>query len=286
MDFGDFTITKREVIFSVVILAVMLTFGFIIHGTIDNALMEKHQEYNMALRIDDNTDMFTYGMSTNVGNAYVYGVLDTVDPVSFEEIEGEYSYIKKVKEKYTKHTRTVTETYTDADGKTKTRTKTETYWTWDTVQTWTDHSTKITFLGVEFDYGTIDMPGSGYITTIKESSKIRYQYYGAPTTCTGTLYADLRDNTINNVRMYHYATIEEAHKYMTSKGELIAFWIFWIPLTGGAMFAFVFVDNHWLEDRRKSRYDRKMDYNRGLSRTVHAVQKPRKNSQYRRDNSW
>ena len=37
MYFGDFSITKREIIFSIVILAVMLTLGFIIHGAIDES---------------------------------------------------------------------------------------------------------------------------------------------------------------------------------------------------------------------------------------------------------
>lgn len=253
MNFGDFTITKREVIFSIVILAVMLTLGLMIHGSIDNAMMAKHQEYNMALRIDNNADMFTYGMSTNVGNAYVYGVMDTVDPVSFEEIEGEYSSITKVKEKYTMHTRTVTKTRT-VNGKTQTYTTTETYWTWDRVGSWSDHSSKITFLGVEFDYGIFSMPSEYHLDTIKESSHIRYKYYGAPTTAEGTLYADLRDNTINNTRMYYHTSIEEAHALMTSKAGLVIFWIVWVILSGGAVFCFVYIDNHWLEDKRSYRY--------------------------------
>lgn len=285
MDFGNFSITKREIIFSVVILAVMLVFGFLIHGAIDDSLMLKHQEYNTALRIDGDADMFSYAMQTNIGNSYVHGTITTVDPVPCFEVGGEYSSVKKVKEKYTRHTRTVTETYV-VNGKTKTRTRTEVYWTWDHVKTWSDSSSTIEFLEEQFPYGTISLPGESYIDTIKESSHIRYKYYGAPTTCDATIYADLRDNTISDVRTYHNTSIEDAHKFMTSKGELIIFWVLWIPLTGGAVFAFVYIDNHWLEDRRKSHYDRKMDYNRRLSRTVHAVQKPRKNSQHRRDNSW
>ena len=253
MNFGDFTITKREVIFSIVILAVMLTLGLMIHGGIDNAMMARHQEYNMALRIDNNADMFKYGMSTNVGNAYVYGVMNTVDPVSFEEIEGEYSSITKVKERYTKHTRTVTKTRT-VNGKTQTYTTTETYWSWDRVDSWSDHASKVTFLDVEFNYGVFSMPSEQHLDTIKESSHIRYKYYGAPITAEGTLYADLRDNTINNTRMYYYTSIEEAHRLMTNKAGLVIFWIVWVILSGGAVFCFVYIDNHWLEDRRRYRY--------------------------------
>lgn len=264
MDFGDFTITKREIIFSIVIIAIMLTLGFIIHGSIDNAMMLKHQEYNTALRIENDADMFNYGMSTNVGNAYAHGTVSAVDTVSYPEVKGEYSYIKRVKEKYTQHTRIVTETYTDSKGNVKTRTRTETYWTWDHVKTWSEHSKKITFLGAEFDYGKIDLPGASHIDTQYETSHIRYVYSGAPTKADVVIYADLRNNTIDDVQQYFNVTIEEAHKRMTSKGSLVVFWIFWVLLSGGAVFGFVYIDNHWLEDRRNSRYEYICD--RGYSR--------------------
>ena len=247
MDFGNFSITKREIIFSVVILAVMLVFGFLIHGAIDDALMLKHQEYNTALRIDGDADMFSYAMQTNIGNSYVHGTITTVDPVPCFEVGGEYSYVEKIKERYTRHTRTVTETYV-VNGKTKTRTRTEVYWTWDRVDSWFKHCDKITFLTVEFDYGAVPFPSSDYITTIQESSKIRYKYYGAPTECMGTIYTDLRNNTINNSRFFTYTTIDEALEIMTSRGELVIFWVFWVALTGFAVYGFIYMDNYWLED--------------------------------------
>lgn len=249
MDFGDFSITKREIIFSIVIIAIMLTLGFLIHGAIDNKIMLKNQEYNTALRIENDADMFNYAMSTNIGNSYVHGTVNTVDPVPCYEKGGEYSYVKKVKEKYTRHTRTVTETYV-VNGKTKTRTRTEVYWTWDHVKTWENHSSKIEFLGAEFSYGTISLPGDYYIDTVKESSHIRYKYYGAPTSNEVTIYANLANNTITDVRTFSNTSIEDAHKLMTSKGGLVFFWVVWVLLTGGAVYAFVYIDNHWLEDRK------------------------------------
>ena len=86
----------------------MLVFGIMISGNISESVMEKNQEYNTALQINDDKDLFEYGMRTNVGNAFVYGDLKALDTVSYDEIPGEYSYIKKIKEKYTMHTRTVT----------------------------------------------------------------------------------------------------------------------------------------------------------------------------------
>lgn len=244
---SDITITKREVLVSIAIVCIMLLLGFVIAGNISTSLMEKHQEYNTALQVNEDKDLFEYGMRTSVGNAFVYGELKAVDPVGYEGVDGDYSYIKKVKERYTQHTRVVTYTVT-VNGKPQTRTRIETYWTWDAIGHWEKKSTKLSFLDVEFNYGTIDFPSDSHITTIKESSKIRYVYYGAPAKCTGTIYAQLKDNTIHNAQMYHNSTIEETLDSLTSSWQLVVFWVFWVLLIIGALVGFYCIDNWWLED--------------------------------------
>lgn len=239
-------ITKREVLFSIVIICVMLLFGILISDKINDSLMDKYQEYNTALKIESDSDLFQYGMKTNVGNAFVYGDLKTVDTVTYPEISGEYSYVEKVKERYTRHTRTVTKTRT-VNGKSQTYTTTEVYWTWDEIDSWEQHSQKITFLGVEFDYGTIKFPSSSHIDTIKESSTIRYVYYGAPAKATGTLYAQLNNNTINNTIFYNDQTVDETIDALESNFELILFWVIWIVLICGCVVGFYYIDNKWLE---------------------------------------
>ena len=248
----SYHITKREILFSIVIISLMLLIGFIIHVNINDNLMIQYQEYNTALKIENDTNMFTYGMRTNVGNAFVYGELKAVDPVTYHEIEGSYSYVEKVKEKYTKHYRTVTKTRTNANGKTETYTEREEYWTWDAVDRWSKSSTKITFLDVEFDYGTIDFPCSNYIDTQNESFYIRYVYYGSPAECVGTLYTVLNNNTINEPKFYNNYNIEETIENLESGWQLILFWFFWILLTGGCVIAFCYLDNKWLEDKYKN----------------------------------
>ena len=243
-------ITKREVLFSIVIICVMLVIGIVISGNINDAVMEKQQEYITALQIDNDKDLFKYGMRTNVGNAFVYGELKAVDTVTFDEISGEYSYVEKVKEKYTRHTRTVR--YTDSNGKTKTRT--EVYWTWDYVDSWSKHSEKIKFLDVEFDYGTIDFPYGGHIDTQDGGYHIRYVYYGNPTYSVGTIYTKLADNTIAESNMYHNSTIEETLERFMKNGSVAVFWIVWILLTGGLVFGFYYIDNKWLEDNNYRKY--------------------------------
>ncbi|WP_024295011.1 hypothetical protein [Lacrimispora indolis] len=241
-DFGDFEITLREVIASVTIVAVMFLIGFVIAGKIEAYQMDKNAEYNKAVHITD-TEMFRYGMDTSLGNAFVYGNLQAVDPVTYPEIGGEYLYVEKVKERYTRHTRTVHH----SNGKTS-WTTTETYWTWDKVGSENIHSNNIRFLEIEFPYGKVVIPHSEYMETIKESNKIRYKYYGCPKEHTGSIYTFLKDGTIaDNTEFFKNMNIEEALNQKTSGIGLWLFWIFWIALTGVVMFGFYYLDNGWLE---------------------------------------
>ena len=242
--YRDFRVTKREVLFSVVIICIMMLIGLVIHGNINDNLMMKYQEYNTALQIEDDADMFTYGMRTNIGNAFVHGDLKAVDTVTYPEIGGEYSYVEKVKERYTRHTRTV-------------NVYEEEYWTWDKVDSCDKHCEKISFLDVEFDYGMINFPSPDYITTQKESSKIRYKYYGTGTEYIGTLYTNLADNTISKTSFYNNQSINETIEYLESGGELILFWFLWIVLTSGCVIGFCYLDNKWLEDKKQNYYKRK-----------------------------
>lgn len=242
-DFGDFEITKREILASISIIAVMLLIGVLISNKISEHQLDANEVYKKAVKID-NTELLQYGMDTNVGNAFVYGDLVAIDTVTYPEINGEYMYIEKVKEKHTKHTRTVT--YKDSKG--KTHKKKETYWTWDRVGSEEKKCKEISFCGITFSSGKINLPSTDYIDTIKESSRIRYKYYGIGTNYTGTIFTDLRDETISdNTQFYNNKNIEETVKQLESGVEVIIFWMFWIALIGACVFGFYYLDNKWLE---------------------------------------
>lgn len=239
-------ITKREVIFSVAIVCLMLVFGIMISGKISDSLMNQYQEYNTALQIDNNSSLFEYGMRTNIGNAFVYGELAAVDSVTYPEIGGEYASATKVTERYTKHTRTVTKTRT-VNGKTETYTETETYWTWDEIDRDHIHVSTIQFLNREFPYGTIDYFPESYITTLYAGFHLRNVYYGSALLYEGTLYANLADNTITKTSFYCDRTINETIEHLETEWQLVLFWVFWIALTGFVVWGFYYIDNRWLE---------------------------------------
>ena len=243
-DFGDFEITKRELLVSVSIIAIMLLIGVLISGKISDAQLDANEKYNKAIKIDT-LDLFEYGMRTNIGNAFVYGDLKAVDTVSYPEINGEYMYIEKIEEHYNMHTRTVTTT----DSKGKARTRTETYWSWDYAGSEEQKCSEITFLGHIFPSNKVEFPSTEHIDTIKESSHVRHKYYGVDTEYIGTIFTDLRSDTItNNTPFYVNMTIEQTVKHLETGSYVIFFWIFWIILTGFCVYGFYYLDNNWLEN--------------------------------------
>lgn len=232
-------ITKREVIASVVIVAIMLIVGFVISGKISDNQNDKNAEYQKAIHIEDK-ELFEYGMNTNVGNAFIYGNMKAVDTVTYDEIGGKYLYVEKVKEKYTRHTRRV------KSGKTY---HTQVYYTWDRVGSKDKKCKKINFCGIDFKSNKIELPNAEYIETIKESSRIQYKYYGVPTEHIGTIYTNLADDTISdNSRFFEDCTIDESLKNCTSSIGNVVFWIAWIFLICGCVCGFYYLDNRWLKD--------------------------------------
>lgn len=239
-------IKKREVIASVVIISFMLILGFTINEKIQLNLLESYQIYDTAAQIDSK-ELFEYGMKTNVGYAFVYGELKTLDPVSYSEVLGEYSYIEKEEQEYRQHSRTVTKTYTDSKGKTQTKVEVEYYWTWDTMRTESKSATKISFLDVEFAYEKIPFPPSHQIEIIDTGYHKRNVYYATETDFQGTLFTSLKENTINDTKFYQNRTIVETIEHLETGSEIVAFWILWIFLTIGFVIGFYYLENRWLD---------------------------------------
>lgn len=239
-------IKKREIIFSIAIISLMLIIGSSISGKIRESLLEQYQEYDTAVHLDSE-DMFRHGMDVNIGNAFVYGDLKALDPVSFPEIEGEYSYIRKEEQEYRNHPRPTTKTYTDSNGKTKTKTEMEDHWTWDIMRTDTKTATRISFLNVEFEYGKIPFPSSHELKIISTGYHRRNVYYGTDTDFQGTIFSNLKNDTINKTSFYKNRTIEETIAHLESGGELVLFWILWILLIAVCVFVFYYAENRWLD---------------------------------------
>lgn len=235
-------ITKREIVASISIIAILLIIGLLISSRINENIMDANEKYYKAVKIDTK-NMLQYGMDTSIGNAFVHGELEAIDPVGYPEIDGDYIYIEKIKERYTMHTRT--RTYT-VNGKTKT--KTETYWTWDVVDREDKQSKEVSLLGVKFNTIKFRIPSGDYIKTINESSHIRYKYYGYPAKSNVTTFANLRDENIegDNIAIYKDLSIDETIEWLEKDFGMILFWVLWGMVIAVVVFGFYYLDNNWL----------------------------------------
>lgn len=248
MKFGEFVITRREILVSIAITFILIGIGFLINSTIQNAIYEDNEKYYKALKID-NEEQFKYALKTNVGYTLAQGKIQAINGVSLEDIEGTYCKIRKVKEKYTMHTRQVAHTRR-VGNTTQTYYTTEEYWTWDYAGEEEFHAEKFNFLGVEFNYGTIQFYNEKYKETKSGGYHIRYQYYIIPFEFKGTLFTHIDNNTINQNDFYYNNTIESIIKSKEGEANIwnVIFWIIWIILIGLIDYGYVYLDNNYLED--------------------------------------
>lgn len=244
-------VKPREIRVSVIIVLVMFAVGISIHNAIQRRVTRTAEIYATATIIQD-PEQFRYGMETDFGNALLYGSVTSEESVTFDEIGGGFLHIRKVKEEYRKHTRT----WTDSKGKRHT----ETYWTWDYVSSQSRNVNTVTFLDCDFPYSQIDMPTYRLnLTEAGVSNRGNYIYKGLTTRyyysvtvngITGTLFANLRNGTINNQSaLYGYQTPQEVIADKQGAGTWIAvvFWVLWIVGTGGIVYGFCYLDNRWLD---------------------------------------
>lgn len=169
---------------------------------------QRSAELRKAVHLD-NRDMFCYGMDTDVGNAFVYGELRAVDPVSVPALYGEYYCISRVEEEYVEKTRYVTESVY-RNGQMETERKEETYYEWEEISTKRIHCRRVTFMDVEFPYEKIPL----HPTAVVKSSTVgdrKCTWYAAPSVMQGTLYTWLGNHTIaDRSRFFDGLSLEEA----------------------------------------------------------------------------
>lgn len=239
-------VTKREILFSTLIVAIMVGLGIWLSNPILSSVREKELEIASSVQVDS-PEKFDYIRRTDAGNFLAEGVLEAVDPVSIPDIAGEYMFINKIKERYTMHTRTVTTT----DSKGHTHTRVETYWTWDQVSTDRFAAKTYELLQKRFHADEVKFkPNMEYHSTVKASVDIRYVYYTYPTRVDGVMYGHCNDKGYHNLRFKAGSTIATALDEAENRTKFFTFlyWFIWFIVTGLIVFAFYAAENYWLED--------------------------------------
>lgn len=248
MSMHKIEVTKREILVSIVLVLFMLGLGFLISTKVHDVTNSSNERYFKALKIDNDPELFQYAIDTEVGNIVSYGTVKANNPISDPMIDGEYFELTKIKERYVMKTRTVT--YTDSNG--NTRTKTETYWEWEEEDRWKSHTDTFTYLGQTYDYDFIKFNHDSYIDTYKKHSfsKVRYKFYGIPVEFEGSLYSKATNKTITDNKFHYNQTIKDLMEQKENEANYMTyvFWIFWIILIGIAVYAFIALDNRYLNN--------------------------------------
>lgn len=268
-------ITKREILFSIIIICLALCLGIFINNSIDEHFTKEEEKYNKALKIDNDNDAFAYAINTNVGKVINYGKFEVVKEVSDDWLKESYTAYKKNTERYTEHTRTV------CSGSGKTRScHIEYYYTWDTIDSNSKYAKEIMFSGVKFNVTDF----SDYIWKRLEISKNtikkdvgylkgnyiyekdrwlsahvgdkRYYYEIIPKTFYGTTFGIAKDKkyvaetgnkiSISDSNLKNYLESEKSNKTFFK----VIFWILYILIISVGVYVFYEYENDWLEDRR------------------------------------
>lgn len=247
---GDITITKREILVSISIFLMLLTIGFGVSEKIADSINSSNEKYFKSLKIDNDKDAFIYAYDTNIGDIFAYGQIEVIDPVSINDIKGQYAEIRKVKEEYTRHERKVQKTKT-VNGNTVTYYETEVYYSWDYQSEDNWKAKYFNFLGKTFEYKSIDKVLYDYhIETIKESSTIRYKYYVVDIKHNGSIFLNIHNNEYSNFTFYKNQYYKDIITFKEEEvtSTIILFWITWFLGIFATIFLFVYFDNHYLED--------------------------------------
>lgn len=244
LDGGSFTITKREILISILFTVLMLCLGTYFAGKIDDWTNEKKQKYEQTLVIDDDDGLFQYGLRTDVGDVLCHSSLKAEKAISLGD-EKDRLYIRQELERYTMHT----ETYTTTDGKGHTTVHTRTYWTWDYVNEKVRHSDNIIFAGVAMPYGKIAMPNAGRTKTVSCGYHLRHVYYVIPKDNSGVLYTHINKHTCSKGKWYNAVSAKDEKEAMikNTRYGIIIFWCIWVAVIIFLAGMFCYMDNNWLD---------------------------------------
>lgn len=231
-------ITKREVLFSVIIVSVLLSVGVFIHFAISQCIDDGVSEYNTSLHIDNDKELYAYALRTSVGDTLAYGTITAKDPVNMDGVGGKYASVRRVAEKYTMHTRIV---------KVGKSCQTIIYYTWDYAGEDNKSCETLMFLGQPIPYSEIKLPDGEHIDTVYQTGTFRYVYYGQATKYTGCVFANLTDKKISDAIFHNEQTLDETLEGKHSAWPLVLFWSLYGVFIAGVLVVFFIIDNRWLE---------------------------------------
>ena len=267
------TVTKREILISIILGCLSLCLGLAIDSWIVDWQTNAAEKYSKALKVNNDNSMFKYALETNVGDVIAYGKFVVEKGVTDSWLKNDYMYIEKVTEKYNRHTRTV------CTGSGKSRScRTETYYSWDKEDSEEKNVKKLNFSGVDFSFGDFSSYPK-YKLQLSKENVVKKKQDKIKNNC---IYEKIRTfgSNVGDKRYYYnvvnksfYGTvfgkaknsklISESKKLDINSGNIndfiesnkngfiigrIFFWIIYIGLCGVGIYCYIAYENDYLED--------------------------------------
>ena len=252
-DVIDGVATPREILFSVFIVGIIVSFGCCIHGCIRDSITDHNLKIEQAIRISDD-EHFKHCLETSPGDAFCEGDLDAVDAVSDDKgnIEGDFWSISRIYQEYRKHVY-----YTESvDDKGKKHRKRHEYWSWDSVGfPYRKKCSTIMFCGVKFKVDKIYLGDFGDVQHISLGHHKRYEYVTVKKHHHGSIFTTFNDKTISEESPFrpNCKPDEMAESMMTGMWPLYLFWVAVVVVIACAVFCFCMLNNKWLETKGKDK---------------------------------
>ena len=202
-----------------IVLGFLLVMGAGATGYALHHANEYNRQFDNAYEIQNEDDL-----KHSSGNSFIYGELKAVDTVSLPEISGEYMYLKKIKQVYTKHKKLIP----IRSGKTVVMNPSY-YHSWDDEEVDEVYSKNLSIMGMTLPLSKVEsLPEPEYVATIKESDEICYVYYGCPNIYTGTIYTYINDSDIYGMSKFFTKSIQDTKKELkVNKVKIVIAMIIW-----------------------------------------------------------
>lgn len=211
----------------IVLLGFILLCGFAfgVKGHMDSDGYKTQVKYQTAIQATDKTH-FNYAVDTQQGNLLAHGTFttDTAKLVKFPEMKQSYTYVDRVKEHYTMHTREVCEEENKEES-----CHTEIYYTWDEVADDTLTASKVNFYGRQYNPAIFSFRAFHQsLDNYYLDGDDRYTYDIVPQTLTATFLASSMGGGLHgsgeDVITLQNKSIGQAMKDV-GKYQLVAFWV-------------------------------------------------------------
>ena len=264
-------IKLREILISIIITLVLISIGLIIDNNLTYSSTKERELYNKSLKINNDKEVFKYSINTNVGNVLAYGQFSVENGIKIDELLNDYLAIKKITEKYKKHTSRVC----NKCGKTICC-HNKVYYSWDIVSFEINNVEEVKFLQLNFPYDTFNnyefkrlelnknTVSFKYIDKIRRGHiynnssffpllhDLRYSYYVVDKKFYGSILAKIKNNNLESLKSdkirIHHSSINETIKNINFR-EIqirIIFWLIYIFIIIILVIKYISHDNNYL----------------------------------------